>query len=969
MTARLFASSETRNNLIVSTKFGDSRSFATILKSFSTAGIDKNNDSRPPPLLFRYLLQLNYKFDLDALRLAGGSQEIKKLRIKVRTKKAIASSINVQTNNDSPFQPLSQESQNFFAKFNKVSPTSRGDETFYPDPVLKRIYSAANSASDLDSDKNDNYFFNKEFQIASILKAVEPATSSQSNATFSRKFRYVDLRTINASDAAQQKPVDRVEPQKSLDSTRLVDFINKQKYSFSEYTGDTNVSYSAEKILSDYLFNKTSKKPQQSSIYVPVEVENLLRESAIPFEVEVPFSYKDETLEVICELYRENTATVVQRLVSEINMRDLVDVHEALTMPAVRDIISFQRLDTSGHEYLVTVKKSNNSNNDIVGYSIYRRQVLRDGTLTTFKFLQKLDLATQDSIRVIVSGPLEILRFIPYYYNKEESNIFRDVVLGEGYDEFEKSFITLFQRKYDVVVDVHNIPKNAKGLEFYRRNCDDPENITTTRIDQIVLDASRDINEFRYVDGNAVAYGKKYEYFVRVNTLDDYSQQNNFILTNFVPFICPEVSDRSVKVSLETPNVDSLSDQGDPTISFVLSTSSNINQSDLSSTVIQEIKNKLVEIYSKYVDPANNTTVAELNSLTKDINFKYSDLFLHEIVRTNLNTGEREIFDLVGDGTFEDNNKNRSKSGIKPLNYLNDYIYHVTTYQRSPEELFKNFIIKGLRTTPDSNKRNWFYYPYLWHHPTFRNKGMLFRTDAQGDAIIDDYENIRSISLGLTQTYKLKSVKDRVQLSRIFAERFTFDTIKITWESTSSTYGNSSLNIYDSFVLLKVVNQKASYLGVTNSNFFYDKLKYGNSQVELNDYGTVYYVVIPILEQLLIDDQQYSNEVVVNPVGLHPIRISSDAAEYMTTQIDEFRNANFKENRDNDFNSINTSYKEELNNLENEFRTQNVEKNSTLDNTFGRNNSSRLSSNAQLANVDSKNLLNSNFNLNNKNKI
>ena len=234
-----------------------------------------------------------------------------------------------------------------------------------------------------------------------------------------------------------------------------------------------------------------------------------------------------------------------------------------------------------------------------------------------------------------------------------------------------------------IQIELYNIPKNCGFIEIYRRDCtENPDNAfdllksiyppegssSTTIVDMTSLRSDRvyeyyAISYSNDVNSNLQPNGKKYS-----------------LVSNYALVKNRRLETQTIVVNLETVSGD-IDLYGKPTLSFEIKT--DVSQQE-NQNITESLKSQLGELYDQYLDPGSNSS-SPLGT-SKGIP-NYADLFIHEIIRINLNTGERETFSLVTDGKFSDDSSTQSLNNVKSINPQHSYIYQVFTYRKNPIEL------------------------------------------------------------------------------------------------------------------------------------------------------------------------------------------------------------------------------------------------------------------------------------------
>ena len=297
----------------------------------------------------------------------------------------------------------------------------------------------------------------------------------------------------------------------------------------------------------------------------------------------------------------------------------------------------------------------------------------------------------------------------------------------------------------------------------------------------------------------------------------------------------------------------------DPVISIVEGkTSVRFNiQTKIENTQDDKIRSMLDQI------GAPKVLVDSLNSL--EVSDKFSDLFYHKVVRTNLKTGMKEYFEelsenasfnsLKGSQSLNDDLFSRSKGSIEDIDPSADYLYEVRTFIRNPLSLTKNFVQKVVvpPTSGKASPRIYYYKPFKWRQPAVLENGTI--------PAVDDFNNLLTKKfnedgeVGVTAKYLLSGVKKAAFASSLSAERIDLNKVRITWQ----TEGND--DEFDHFVIMKEVAGVRRFIGAATGQEVFDIL--GN-----DDVGTVIYYVVPVMYDFSVGNAVRANTIVVDPAEL-----------------------------------------------------------------------------------------------------
>lgn len=537
---------------------------------------------------------------------------------------------------------------------------------------------------------------------------------------------------------------------------------------------------------------------------------------------------------------------------------NLVTESLSFNLPINRHIDAFKCLSIP--PVVVAEKQLKNNYNIIVdnkeppgyvsGFNFYAREIDSQGNSTGYVSIGNRKNTGEIRVKYTPSEKLAIIRVVPTNYLGKETCVHSDVVIGAGHDAIGPMTIVVNNGDNGNAIDVYNVSRSATKLHLYRRDCGSHQNVFS-----LLQSQSRPKNSasgITFIDKVDLKNGSVYEYYVSASVVPttfippNFMQTSNLVMQRYVT---PSKQADATQVTISNPTTVNLA--GDTVVSFSISTSLPQKENE---KITDTIKTQIAEFYGKYLNPANNDNFP-IGDSAGGIP-EYKDLIIHEIVRTNLNTSTREVFPITTDGVFTDNEASRKVANISNVNPFYEYVYQVFTYRRNPIELFKKFVANGV----DKSGKSWFYSPYKWKNP-LAQAGKLYADDNEGMPIIEEYESLTSDPLGTTAIYKTSGAGQYTKLKDVSATRVDVNTIKVTWDTT----GSSAL--YDSFIVMKVVNGIRYLLGSSRVNYIYHEL---NS----SDVGDVYYIVLPIMFDYDMDEPDYTNHVIVSPVGITPVTLS-----------------------------------------------------------------------------------------------
>jgi len=704
-------------------------------------------------------------------------------------------------------------------------------------------------------------------------------THARSNIDFQDRdnVRKIGPDRIDPTDLIERINLEHIEPSDPADDedTKL---LNNKSYFLSPDLRRNVVSKGKSGLLYDlaeYFIDDVAPHPREDSLarYEAQRVAKTLKEAEFSSDILVPDEYKRSKLSVRFDLYNEETNAVDETITMDLSMVSHVEAYESLkNYPKVKvtqlQAPPFSKSSTGKNRYVVKIGGS--PDRRISGYNLYLKSVTKTGAVSPYRNVGFISSSGDMTEVITTKSPLSVLRVVPVDRRNRESNLFTNTVIGPGHDVIGNLTIlpSHFGKSNLVKVEVINIPKNAVSISLFKRDCsENPDS------NFFLYDTSKAVSgqtSYTFVDKLSRA-DRTYEYYAVVSTTSAKNKEVP-VISNYVMYKnAPSISElKAINVTLTNPEFRAGS-TGLYEIAFQIKT-------DVSTTENQRItdtlKNQLGELYDQFLNPQANSSSPLGDS--KGIP-QYNDLFFHEIVRTNLNTGERETFDLVGEGIFIDGETSQKNSNVKAIVPFFSYHYQVFTFKKNPIELFKKYIAKGT----DLRGREWFYLPYKWVNSQAKS-GRLYPDDKNGVPVIDAYESFTSEAYGLTASYRSTGSAQFTSLTQIVADRIDRNTVKISWQFEGASELNKS-NLYDCFVVLKVVNGVRSFVGRSFKQFIYHEL---NSE----DLGTVYYIIVPIMSEFDIDEPGYSNVLVIDPDGL---TIKENLGNFSSSPI-ELDNSNMK---------------------------------------------------------------------------
>jgi len=509
-------------------------------------------------------------------------------------------------------------------------------------------------------------------------------------------------------------------------------------------------------------------------------------------------------------------------------------------------------------------------------FNVYVKSLGKAAAGARYEFVGSLQ--NKQSGLYSIKTQLGLVRVIAVDDKGQESKKYRDFVVGRGYSYFSElvivpSYSRASAMGNSVTINVYGIPSDAK-LVIKRRSF--PETSVTDAYPEITRASSRVVvysgttdsktaGSLTVADDVSSLAGKGYlEYNAYLHDLSGALLTVSNIATIRTPHRDVEGLAKSVKsVTIDQGSASStINVDGTRDISFDITTS--LNDTDSRSVVKEAIQ--------------NNTSMSGID--TTSIVNKPSDLYdfliVHEVVRTNLRTGERYSFPYITSGNtetanFRDAADTRSKKSIPPAVTSDRYEYQVFTYIKDPLSALEKYITVGKK---DDGKSEYFYTPIKWNNPKVVNTSTTYPEDDNNNPLIyDSFETWTPITQ--VPSYVIDAASIYADVTSVRALRLTREAVKVSWDvSIANSIVRQTSNpkvFYDSFLVFKQVNGRngvRKFVGKTNDTFIYDYLSpMGPTGItDPNaDLGYVYYCVIPILEDLTIDKTAYSNQILVSP--------------------------------------------------------------------------------------------------------
>lgn len=801
--------------------------FAEIVGIASVNGGDRNS----------YNFKLNFKISVNKDNVDPRNYR----KVVITVKKKI---VNIPDVNPSVFglSPLSSEtsqivpqtinSQTLNQNFGLSLPT-------FSDTLEKRIYSGLQIVSD--ASRSDNTLVTREINLNFINEEL--------NGTYKN---YDVVKDTNSP--SPPVPLDdfvKIETNQILPriNKELVDITNpvNDPY-YSSLSSDPSFPISVNSIDSyatnvlglpprslyagmiRYYLEETPRVSGDKSLPRYVIKENLRKAENVPFETtfRVGSDITGETLEVKFDLYKIGNNFPVETVTKDLILSKHISAFESIQKPPHVTATRFNEYDS------ITVSITDRDTlTKATKFKVYAKNISEIGETSSYELVGETRNLGNPYLRFNPRGRLTVVRVVPVGLDGVESNVYTNVVVGPGYSSIGKLSIVVSRQLSRSKITVYNVP-NSGRLELYEKFNE------ITRLIQSSNISNNNIYEFFVTNRQSGIC----DYYVKWIGNDGRSNTTNSVGVNHS---VPINSSTDVSVKIKNFQKNRLND--DFVVTFKLETSVSRKENE---TIINALSgSNLKEVYKQLLD-ASNVSNSAVDSNDRVTPF-YADLYFHEVVRTDLNTGERSSFEFIIDGEFKDNQSTRSIRGILPIDPRHSYVYQVFTYKKDPLTLFKNYV----KRVVDENGHVYYYSPYKWDNTAINARRTMPETDGSDLPIIGINENLTSTPLGEKAQVSLNGLGEFVTITSVAQERVDRNTIKVFWTSNVDNYSS----YYDSFVVLKTVNGRRSFVGSTRLNYIYHEL-------DQSDIGYVYYTIIPVTSEFDIDDAAHSNPFLLSSNGL-----------------------------------------------------------------------------------------------------
>ena len=838
----------TFNNFLV---VKDSNYVELVSKLFSSAGTDYRFDAN-------FYLKSSI-FSLNGQNLTSDYQKVV-ITVKKRASDRTFSSNLLKTVQDSLSSvPTSPPSSAINA--NSLNRNYGFSLQSYRDSVENRVYSGLQIVADAGQQNSD------------VISRQEVSLSIDTT-TLSKPYLVTSL----VRDTSDYQPTVNSDPLFPLEDTDLIEDVN---YELTDVTESVYDNYSSNEpirspvnhllidaysillgkrpnslyaAMTKYYLDTVGRSTNETNFerYVKTNIGKQLEEIDFSATFRISSDLQSEVFDIVFELYKKDTNLPVETVVKVLDVQKHVDAFESIQYPPIVSC-----LPTPSSVFLSITDDQRNSkvtsldSQNVRKFNIYAKDIRQDKSVSSYRFLGEIqNSAGVNSFSFIPTSSVTVVRAVPVDNLGRESNLYTNVLTGESYEVIgTPTLICKPSQDCNHTLIVRNIPKDSSKCSLKkRRNNTEPYVV----IDSADLTTNSDTETIEFIDDdNPPSPGTGPQSYVDYVAEIELSSGTR-VITNEVlqRNVAGTVPDNNVSVKLE--EFKALSVGNDYEVSFKLTT--RVTQSE-NQRIIDTFKNnpQYREIYEQ-LSNASNTAAQGTGTSTPDQPTLYNSLYVHEVIRTDLNTGERATFDLLTDGTFTDDADSRSIYGISPINPYHEYLYQVITYVKDPLTLFRKYVKK---VTVDGH--SYYYLPYKWDNTAFSPN--MPERDEEDLPIISAADNFRTNPIGQTAEITLRGLLDFAKITEVITDRIDRNTIKITWNFDVADY---SL-YYDSFVVMKNVNMNSgftrSFIGRTRLNYMYHEIDEGVL-------GSVYYTIVPVTQEFDIDDAAHSDIVKIDVDGI-----------------------------------------------------------------------------------------------------
>jgi hypothetical protein len=290
----------------------------------------------------------------------------------------------------------------------------------------------------------------------------------------------------------------------------------------------------------------------------------------------------------------------------------------------------------------------------------------------------------------------------------------------------------------------------------------------------------------------------------------------------------------------------------------------NENETRVSFQVNSEIQKPSTEQINQLL---RDTTISSqfTQQMSQELQDNFGLILSHKVVRLDMTTGTREIFDSVtqtlsglGSQIFIDDKSTRLLNNVSKFDPTHSYVYELNTAVSDPKTLVRDLVVNS-QLKPYG--KSYSFRPYRWYQQQVKEKGTLYAEDEKGNLIgFDPFsENNQGVSFKKELPSSIRY--EFLQPKNLFVERVNKKLVRIAWDV-------QLMDNYDHFVVIKEVGGQRKLMGAFFTNELYDDLRLEQSDVNNNqhDFGTVIYYVVPVFKDFSVGNAIKSNSITVDPL-------------------------------------------------------------------------------------------------------
>ena len=540
-------------------------------------------------------------------------------------------------------------------------------------------------------------------------------------------------------------------------------------------------------------------------------------------KVKIPKKYSEQILDIHFDVYTSKSTVPL-----EIKKLQL-DVNSFLKYSKV--IKAEPKLGYSENSKIIVGQEDVNAN----AIQTYRKEINDIGEISNYSLVDDSNILYKK--RKLFSalkskGKVFIYRSIPYELpSGKKSSFFGSLIVGDPMNLDQTSMVIVDKPNAaaSLQIKIYNIPAFVSHVKVERKQIINNAIREDTKTVVVNYDYIKDISNSVVLEDNFVKNDEIYEYTLFYKTKTGEERRSRSQIYRYVNSAIAT----SVSTVISSPNL--TVENGEPSFSFSLS-------SQIKEKEANKIKSHL----------KNADIFEEFQNEMEKVNDTFNNLIFHRVIRINLKTGQRELFDDIPvEGTFTDDHQTRKKFSVSKLDPRTSYHYEVRVSLRDPITLFRDYV-KVVTVSIGRGTKTYAYRPYRWRQPTTLKNGTILAADSEGN-IISTNSLFEDGEIGVTATYTLASLASTAIVKDLFAERLDVNKIKVTWDVEGDE------NNYDHYVISKEVNGKKHLIGSCQGKEFIDVVDISN------DMGTVFYQVTPVFMDYSVGSASRSNATFIDP--------------------------------------------------------------------------------------------------------